>query len=107
MPTPPHILRLRELIGHDTLRGIGAAAAILTTLAECCLGVDLTSWTKRFGISRRSHGAVEKISDALRRDVLEEAGLDVDIRRVIGVYSEPELAVTYPNGPHSIRRPLL
>ncbi len=43
----------------------------------------------------------KNISEALRREVLEEAGLDVDIRRLIGVYSEPEFAVTYPNDDHT------
>ncbi len=41
----------------------------------------------------------ESVTDAVRREVLEETGLIVSVRRLVGVYSEPELQVVrYPNG---------
>src|SRR5262245_64173023 len=43
----------------------------------------------------------ESISEGLCREVLEESGLEVTICRLIGVYSKPEFAVTYPNGDHT------
>ena len=48
-------------------------------------------------------GAVEfgeSIGDALRREVVEETGLTVEVGRLIGVYSHPDLhqIVTYPDG---------
>ena len=42
----------------------------------------------------------ESIRDAVIREVLEETGLDVEPRRLIGVYSDPanHQVVTYPDG---------
>ncbi len=41
----------------------------------------------------------ESVTDALRREVREETGLQVAVRRLIGVYSEPERQVVrYPDG---------
>ncbi len=38
MPIPPHILRLRDLIGHDTLIAVGAAAAKIAAAGRVLLG---------------------------------------------------------------------
>ncbi|MGH7312739.1 MAG: NUDIX domain-containing protein [Candidatus Rokuibacteriota bacterium] len=41
----------------------------------------------------------ESVTDAVRREVREETGLDVAVRRVVGVYSDPRLQVVrYPDG---------
>ena len=41
----------------------------------------------------------ESLADAVRREVHEETGLDVTVRRLIGVYSDPALQVVrYPTG---------
>ena len=41
----------------------------------------------------------ESVSDAVRREVREETGLHVSVRRLIGVYSAPERQVVrYPDG---------
>ena len=41
----------------------------------------------------------ESITDAVVREVLEETGLKVAVRRMIGVYSDPQpQIVRYPNG---------
>jgi ADP-ribose pyrophosphatase YjhB (NUDIX family) len=41
----------------------------------------------------------ESITEAVRREVHEETGLDVTVRRLIGVYSDPRLQVIcYPDG---------
>jgi ADP-ribose pyrophosphatase YjhB (NUDIX family) len=41
----------------------------------------------------------ESVIDAVAREVREETGLTVTARRLIGVYSDPELQVVrYPNG---------
>ena len=102
MPTPSHILRLRELIGHDTLLAMGAAAAIFDSQRRILLGrrsdvIDGVLW----GFPGGAMEPGESLSDCLRREVLEEAGLEVGITRLIGVYSDPAYAVTYPNGDHT------
>lgn len=41
----------------------------------------------------------ESVARAIRREVSEETGLDVAVRRVVGVYSDPRRQVVrYPNG---------
>lgn len=41
----------------------------------------------------------EAVEEAIRREVSEEAGLEVDVLRLIGVYSDPESqAFSYPSG---------
>jgi len=102
MPTPSHILRLREFIGHDTLLAMGAAAAIFDSQGRLLLGrrsdvIDGVIW----GFPGGAMEPGESISDCLRREVLEEAGLEVGITRLIGIYSDPAYTVTYPNGDHT------
>jgi ADP-ribose pyrophosphatase YjhB (NUDIX family) len=41
----------------------------------------------------------ESVADAVAREVLEETGLTVRVRRLVGVYSDPTLQVVrYPDG---------
>lgn len=41
----------------------------------------------------------ESIADATRREVKEETGLDVEIVRLLGIYSDPaDQTVSYPDG---------
>ena len=41
----------------------------------------------------------ERLSEALNREVREETGLEVEILRYIGVYSDPDFtSLTYPDG---------
>lgn len=46
-------------------------------------------------------GAVEvgeSVLDALRREVLEETGLEIDADRLVGVYSDPSYVIAYDDG---------
>lgn len=46
-------------------------------------------------------GAVESgesLAEACEREVLEETGLSVRVRRLVGVYSHPDQLVVYPDG---------
>ena len=40
----------------------------------------------------------EHPAEAARRECLEEAGVEVELGRIVGVYGGPEYAVTYANG---------
>lgn len=42
--------------------------------------------------------AGESATEACAREVLEETGLDVEVGRLIGIYSSPDVLVTYPDG---------
>jgi ADP-ribose pyrophosphatase YjhB (NUDIX family) len=46
-------------------------------------------------------GAVESgesVAEACEREVFEETGLNVQVRRLVGVYSHPDQLVVYPDG---------
>jgi ADP-ribose pyrophosphatase YjhB (NUDIX family) len=40
----------------------------------------------------------ESVSETCEREVREETGLQVRVRRLVGVYSDPDLLVIYPDG---------
>ncbi len=40
----------------------------------------------------------ESLTEACKREVLEEAGLSVEIQRLIGIYTSPNLLAEYPDG---------
>lgn len=40
----------------------------------------------------------ESVTEACAREVLEETGLQVEIKRLIGVYTTPHRLLTYPDG---------
>jgi ADP-ribose pyrophosphatase YjhB (NUDIX family) len=42
--------------------------------------------------------AGESVAEACEREVLEETGLRVRVRRLVGVYSHPDQLVIYPDG---------
>ena len=53
----------------------------------------------QWGLPGGSMEIGESLHDAIRREVLEETGLRVAVRRLVGVYSRPGLQVVrYPNG---------
>lgn len=53
----------------------------------------------QWGLPGGSVEVGESVIDALRREVLEETGLTVSVRRLVGVYSDPRLQVVrYPDG---------
>ena len=53
----------------------------------------------QWGLPGGSVEVGESVSQAVVREVREETGLDVSVRRLIGVYSEPDMQVVrYPDG---------
>jgi len=53
----------------------------------------------QWGLPGGSVEAGESVDGAVRREVHEETGLDVAVRRLVGVYSDPALQIVrYPDG---------
>ena len=40
----------------------------------------------------------ESVAEACEREVFEETGLSVRVKRLVGVYSHPDMLVVYPDG---------
>ena len=92
-----YMARLREGIGHDILLVPSVIASLVDNdgrvlLLERSDGDDL--WGFPGGAMEPGEGAVQ----ALRREVCEETGLEVEPVGLIGVYSSPDFAFEYPNG---------
>ena len=97
MPVPPFILELRKHVGHATLL-LPAVAAIIRDPSGGVLLIrrgDGRGWSLPGGILEPG----EMVADSVVREVWEETGLEVEIERLVGVYSDPAyLHITYPNG---------
>lgn len=92
-----YLLRLRKCVGHDPLLHPAAAACIRDEQGRILLlrrsdGVNL--WSFPGGAMELGESADE----AVVREVREETGLEVEPVALIGVYSNPDYAITYPNG---------
>jgi 8-oxo-dGTP pyrophosphatase MutT (NUDIX family) len=89
--------RLRESVGHQPLLVPAAVACIRdehgrVLLLQRCDGEDL------WGFPGGAMEVGERAVDAVKREVREEIGLQIEPLELIGVYSAPEYAFAYPNG---------
>jgi len=92
-----YFVRLRSCIGHDPLLHPAAAACIRDEQGRILLlrrsdGINL--WSFPGGAMELG----ERADEAVIREVHEETGLEVEPVALIGVYSSPDYAITYPNG---------
>jgi mutator protein MutT len=92
-----HLADIRKCIGHAMLLVPSAGACIRDGEGRILLlrrtdGDNL--WSFPGGMIEPGEGAV----DAVRREVREEIGLEVEPLMLIGVYTSPEYAFAYPNG---------
>jgi ADP-ribose pyrophosphatase YjhB (NUDIX family) len=91
-----YIGRLRKKIGHDKIIVAGARAIIRNKKGDVLL-IRRTD-TGRWGMPAGSLELGDSVTDAVKREVLEETGLRVISCRPIAIYSDPKYSVTYPNG---------
>jgi ADP-ribose pyrophosphatase YjhB (NUDIX family) len=75
---------------------LGCSAAIFDTQGRILLTrrADNGQWCLPGG--RMESG--ESVAEACEREVLEETGLTVRVKRLVGVYSHPDQLVIYPDG---------
>lgn len=96
MPIPEYIRQIRQKIGHDLLYMPGVVAVINNAAGETLLQrrSDNGLWSLVGGILEPG----EEPANAIAREVWEETAMRVDPYQIIGVYSEPDALVRYPNG---------
>ncbi|MBN1921788.1 MAG: iron-sulfur cluster assembly scaffold protein [Anaerolineae bacterium] len=88
---------LRKALGHALLLVPSAAACIRNATGEILLvrrGDGAALWGFPGGIIEPGESAL----DAVKREVCEEIGLEIEPLTLIGVYTSPEYIFIYPNG---------
>ena len=96
MALAEHIRRLREKVGHELLV-LPSVAVIPRDDAGRVLLVQITDTGQWAAIG----GAIEpdeSPEDAAVREALEEAGVTVQLGRILAVVGGPQYRITYPNG---------
>ena len=91
-----YIGNLRRMIGNTKIIVPGVRALLLNERGELLLEEQ-----RVFGSWALPHGCVdlgESALDALKREVKEETGLEVQRASPFGIYTDPKYSVTYPNG---------
>lgn len=93
---PGYIRSLRLKIGHRPLLQCGASVIVEDARGEVLLlrRTDTGEWCYPGGAVE----LYEKTEDAARRELREETGLTAGRLTLLGVFSGPEHAFTYPNG---------
>ena len=92
-----YLARLRECVGHDLLL-VPAAAGCIRDEEGRILLLRRSDGDNLWGLPGGGIELGERAADAVVREVREETGLEVEPVALIGVYSNPEHIITYPNG---------
>jgi 8-oxo-dGTP pyrophosphatase MutT (NUDIX family) len=95
-PTLNYYKWLRQYVGHAKIILPGAAGMVRDARGRVLLQRrrDNGLWGFPGGLLELGESA----SDTLRREFREEVGLEVEPRRLVGVYTSPEFDRSYPNG---------
>jgi ADP-ribose pyrophosphatase YjhB (NUDIX family) len=86
-----------ERVGKQGRLAIGCSAAIFDAAGEKILLTrrgDNGQWCVPGGYMEPG----ESVTEACAREVMEETGLQVEVKRLIGVYTTPHRILTYPDG---------
>jgi ADP-ribose pyrophosphatase YjhB (NUDIX family) len=94
--TVNYVRWLRSYVGHQRLLQLAASAFIQDEHGCVLLGrrSDVMLWAPPSGVVQLG----ETPTDTVRREVQEETGLQVEIERLIGLYTGPDFEWTYPDG---------
>lgn len=94
--TVNYVRWLRSYVGHQRLLQLAASAFIRDANGHVLLGrrTDVMLWAPPSGVMQLG----ETPSQTIEREVLEETGLQVQVERLIGLYTGHEFEWTYPNG---------
>jgi ADP-ribose pyrophosphatase YjhB (NUDIX family) len=85
-----------ERLGRQGKLRLGCSAAIFDAQRRILLTrrADNGQWCMPGGAVESG----ESVAEACKREVFEETGLNVRVRRLVGVYSHPDQLVLYPDG---------
>ena len=86
-----------ERIGKQGRLGIGCSAAVFDASGQRILLIRRAD-NGRWAVPGGYMEAGESLTEACAREVLEETGLHVTVRRLIGAYTNPHLLLEYPDG---------
>ncbi len=92
-----YMARLRASVGHDLLLVPSAIACIRDNEGRLLL-LQRSDGDDLWGFPGGAVEPGESARHAVRREVREEIGLEIEAVGLIGVYSAPEYAFSYPNG---------
>jgi ADP-ribose pyrophosphatase YjhB (NUDIX family) len=92
-----YMAQLRQSVGHETLL-VPAAVACIRDGDERILLLRRSDGDDLWGFPGGAMEPGEAAAAAVVREVREEIGLEVEPVELIGVYSSPTYAFTYPNG---------
>jgi 8-oxo-dGTP pyrophosphatase MutT (NUDIX family) len=96
MPISAYLKSIRTKVGHELVALTAVSISVFDDDGRLLLGKDAEAgfWTLPGGaIDPNEHPA-----DAAARECLEETGLVVRPKAIIGVFGGPEFLITYPNG---------
>lgn len=91
-----YIMDMRRRVGHIPLMQCGASVIVENERGEVLL--QQRSDNGAWGYAGGAVELYEHVEDAARRELLEETGLQAGEMELLGVFSGPEMAYTYPNG---------
>ena len=96
MAISPYLRGLREKVGSTLIQMPSATVIAFDDQGRVMLvhSGDTEQWVAPGG----GIDPLEKPADAAVREMWEETGLFVELTGILGVYSGPEFAMTYPNG---------
>lgn len=91
-----YVRDIRQKIGRDPLLVVGASVILTDSRGRLLLQrrADNGCWGYHGGCVELG----ECVEDTARRELLEETGLAAGRMTLLGVFSGPEMAYTYPNG---------
>jgi len=96
MPVSDHIRQLRARIGHDLL--LIPSVAVLPRDESGRILLVRQADTGGWGTIGGAVEVDEDPRDAACREAKEEAGIAVELGRILGVVGGPDYRITYPNG---------
>jgi 8-oxo-dGTP pyrophosphatase MutT (NUDIX family) len=94
MPISEHLRDLRQKVGNDPLLVPSVCAVIMDAAGQVLLMQSRLD--EKWYLPGGATDPGEQPADAIVREVREETGLEVEPKRVIGVYAEEK--IRYPNG---------